>query len=151
MKSKWFTAALALLAPSALVAQTPGVLGDWKTPDGDFIRIDRCGPSVCLWIISLAPTAPGTTDSSNPDSSLRGRPLCGLKIGSSFSLRDKDDAAGGSLYDPKSGRTYSGQMTAHGSELHLRGYVMLSIFGRSETWKRAQPPPNACVPADSGR
>jgi uncharacterized protein (DUF2147 family) len=151
MKSKWITAALALLAPAALVAQASGVLGDWMTPGGDTVRVDRCGPSVCLWILALGPTAPATTDAKNPDSSLRSRPLCGLRIGSAFYLRDPDHAAGGSLYDPKSGRTYSGQMTAQGSELHLRGYVMLSIFGRSETWTRAQAPPNACRLADSGK
>jgi len=151
MKSSWFVSALGLLAPAAVVAQAPGVLGDWKTPGGDAVHIDRCGPSVCLWILSLGPTAPVTTDSSNPDSSLRGRPLCGLKIGSGFSLRDPDHAAGGSLYDPKSGRTYSGQMAAQGSELHLRGYLLLSIFGRSETWTRTQAPPGACKLADSGK
>ena len=151
MKSKWLAAALALFAPAVLVAQTPGVLGDWKTPGGDVVHIDRCGPVVCLWIVSVNASAPVTTDARNPDSSLRGRALCGLKIGSAFSLRDGDHAAGGSLYDPKSGRTYSGQMSAQGSALHLRGYVMLSLFGRSETWTRATAPPNACRPADSGK
>jgi len=128
--------ALMLLAPLVLRAQGNGVLGDWQDPGGSIIQIDHCGADLCLWIVSLSRTAPATTDIHNPEPALRGRALCGLKIGSGFSLHDPDHAAGGSLYDPKSGKTYHGTMTAAGEKLDLRGYVGISLFGRTETWTR---------------
>lgn len=124
------------LLSTVLRAQGGGVLGDWQDPDGSVIHIDHCGADVCLWIASVSRTAPATTDIHNPEPGQRGRMLCGLKIGSGFSLRDADHAAGGSLYDPKSGKTYHGMMTAEGARLELRGYVGIPLFGRSETWTR---------------
>lgn len=47
-------------------------------------------------------------------------------------------AEGGTLYDPKSGKTYRGEMTASGNALALRGYIGLKVFGRTETWTRTQ-------------
>ena len=72
---------------------------------------------------------------------MRERPLCGLRIGTGFVEVDPQHARAGHVYDPKSGRTYSGEMRAEGNLLHLRGYVGLPIFGRTETWTRAAPPP----------
>jgi uncharacterized protein (DUF2147 family) len=138
------TGALALLVPFMLRAQAYGVLGNWQDPTGSVIHIDRCGADVCLWIASLSPTAPSDKDIHNPDPAQRGNALCGLKIGSGFSLRDQDHAAGGMLYDPKSGRTYHGMMTAEGAKLQLRGYVGISLFGRSETWTRPAGAAQSC-------
>ena len=142
-----------LLAPVALAAQA-GVLGDWKDPMGSVIRIDRCGPQVCLRIVQLSPTAPPTTDIHNPQPAERSRALCGLEIGSGFTLRDPDHAAGGTLYDPKTGKTYHGNMTAEGTgaaeKLDLRGYVGIPLFGESQTWVRPVGPVQACAGARPG-
>jgi hypothetical protein len=82
----------------------------------------------------------------NPDPKLRERPLCGLQIGDGFVEVDAQHARGGHLYDPRSGRTYSGQMTAEGNLLRLRGYVGLPILGRTEIWARASKPPPCPAP-----
>lgn len=126
-------------------AQTSGVLGFWKTPTGSTIRIDRCGGNVCLWIAVLAANA-SPTDIHNPDAALRTRALCGLEIGSGFTLSDAEHAAGGTLYDPKSGKTYRGMMSAAGRKLHLRGYIGIPLFGASDTWTRVAAPGNGCAP-----
>jgi uncharacterized protein (DUF2147 family) len=136
-------ATLILACAPLLLAQSTGVLGYWKTPVGSTIHIDRCGANVCFWIAVLAPSVP-TTDIHNPDSVLRNRALCGLEIGSGFTLNDANRASGGTLYDPKSGKTYHGQMTANGDKLHLRGYVGIPLFGASETWTRVAAPANGC-------
>jgi len=128
--------AFALLAARILTAQAGGVVGDWQDPTGSILHIDRCGNDVCLWIVALGPTAPSPFDIHNPESSQRGRALCGLEIGSGFWLRDPDHATGGTLYDPKTGKTYHGNMTAKGAKLNLRGYVGIPLFGATETWSR---------------
>lgn len=137
-------AALILPVPRAHAA-TPSVRGYWKTPSGAVVLIAPCGQSLCAQIAALSRGKHPLTDTNNPDPRLRERPLCGLRIGDGFVEVDAQHARGGHLYDPKSGRTYSGQMTAEGDHLELRGYIGLPIFGRSETWTRAsQPPP--CPP-----
>ena len=144
--------AILLFAPVALAAQAGGVLGNWKDPLGSVIRIERCGAEVCLRIVSLSPTAPAVTDIHNPEPGLRGRALCGLEIGSGFSLRDADHAAGGALYDPKTGKTYHGTMTAEGTvdgaKLELRGYVGIPLFGETQTWVRQTGVVQACKGAE---
>jgi uncharacterized protein (DUF2147 family) len=142
---------LLLLAFLHAGAQTSGVMGDWRDPTGSVIRIGACGPQVCLWIIALSPTAPAATDIHNPQPSERNRALCGLKIGSGFTLRDADHVAGGTLYDPKTGKTYRGGMTAAGAKLQLRGYVGIPLFGQSQTWTRTPEPAKPCAGAEPQR
>lgn len=124
-------------------AQAPGVRGYWREPSGSVLRIALCGHELCVDIAALNHGNRAFTDAHNPDPRLRNRPLCGLRIGEGFTEVDPQHARGGHLYDPKSGRTYSGQMTAEGNLLNLRGYVGLPIFGRTETWVRTTQPP-AC-------
>jgi uncharacterized protein (DUF2147 family) len=86
-----------------------------------------------------------STDGKNPDAGKRNRPLCGLTIGTGFAQKDGDHAVGGKLYDPESGRTYSGTITlVNGSTLKLHGYLGLPVFGRTEEWHRAQGAPASC-------
>ena len=121
---------------AACVAQTSGVLGYWRSPAGSILHIDRCGGDVCATVVTISKTAPGTIDANNPDKSLRSRPLCNLEVGLDFKLADAAHAEDGKLYDPESGKTYKGSMTAEGNKLNLRGYVGFKAFGRSETWTR---------------
>lgn len=133
--------AAALTAAAATAhAQAPAVRGYWQTPSGDIIRIDPCGRELCLEIAALSRGKHPLTDTRNPDPKLRSRALCGLRIGEGFVQVDPQHARDGHLYDPKSGRTYNGRMTVAGNLLQLRGYVGLSMFGRSETWARASRP-----------
>jgi uncharacterized protein (DUF2147 family) len=141
---------LAVLAPRGLAAQPAGVLGDWQDPTGSIIHIGACGAQVCLWLVALSASAPATTDIHNPDPGLRGRALCGLKIGSGFTLRDPSHAVAGLIYDPKTGKTYHGSMSAEMSaegnapKLELRGYVGIPLFGESQTWTRPAKPVEPC-------
>jgi uncharacterized protein (DUF2147 family) len=44
---------------------------------------------------------------------------------------------GGRVYDPNSGNTYRGTITLIDADtLKLRGYVGITLFGRTEIWKR---------------
>ena len=45
----------------------------------------------------------------------------------------------GKIYDPKSGKTYSGQITQSDTNtLKLRGYIGVSLIGRSTIWTRSE-------------
>jgi uncharacterized protein (DUF2147 family) len=122
-----------------LSAQTrpSGILGYWREPSGSVIEIFACGSDVCAKMAAISPTADSQVDGNNPDPKARTQPLCGMQIGYGFHLDDAAHADGGRLYDPKSGKTYHGTMSADGDKLNLRGYVGIRAFGRSETWTRA--------------
>ena len=140
----------AALAAAAAYAETPTVLGYWREPGGSVILIAPCGHGLCVAIASVAAGDHPVTDTHDPDPKLRARPLCGLRIGDGFVAIDAQHASGGHLYDPKSGHTYSGRMMAEGNLLHLRGYIGLAIFGRTETWVRTSRPPPCSASAAPG-
>jgi len=81
------------------------------------------------------------TDKENPDEKLQSTPLEGLLILRGFSI-DPEDAnlyTGGTVYDPKNGKTYCGKLTFKGKELDLRGFLCSASFlGRTSTWTLAE-------------
>lgn len=140
---------LAAIVASSTVAdlhamQQKGVYGDWREAEGSVIRIAPCGDRACAVLVVISPSAPTHEDGKNPDPALRHRSLCGLRIGTDFHLVSPDRAENGTLYDPKSGKTYHGTMEAHGDQLNLRGYVSVPIFGRTEKWSRVAPVASPC-------
>jgi len=54
--------------------------------------------------------------------------------------RDGDQYAGGEILDPKNGKTYRAKMKLleGGKKLEVRGYIGISLIGRSQVWIREQ-------------
>jgi uncharacterized protein (DUF2147 family) len=78
-------------------------------------------------------------DVNNPEPKLRNRPLIGLAILRDFTFDGKQSYNDGFVYDPKNGKNYACKLTLVSSNtLEVRGYVGLSLFGRTETWTRVQ-------------
>ncbi len=128
-----FLLLLALAAPS-----DTSMLGNWITTDKSVVQVHTCeGDHLCVRIATIARQDVPRTDSMNPDATLRTRPLCGLEIGTGFMPDGTEAAKGGKIYDPESGKTYSAQMQGSGDALRLRGYVGVTLIGRTETWHRA--------------
>ncbi|MGA3081837.1 MAG: DUF2147 domain-containing protein [Terracidiphilus sp.] len=50
---------------------------------------------------------------------------------------DGDDWVDGTVVDPENGKEYKGKIWAVGKDsLHMRGYIGISLLGRTETWVR---------------
>jgi uncharacterized protein (DUF2147 family) len=77
------------------------------------------------------------------------RPLLGLVFieGMKQSGLDYDS---GTILDPETGKVYSANMhlSTDGALLTVRGYLGLSIFGRSQTWVRVESDDGASAPVD---
>ena len=143
-----FVLALLLFAPAPSV--TASLEGEWFTPDKSLVQVRPCsgGVGLCLGLIGVGNPAAPKNDTKNPDASLRARPLCGLEIGSGF-VPQGQEAKGGKLYDPESGRTYSGSMKLDSADvLKLHGFLGVSILGRTETWHRATGAVKSCQDAN---
>ena len=79
------------------------------------------------------------TDDLNPDPKLRTTPLLSLLLMKSFVFDGKDEWKDGTVYDPKNGKTYSAYLKLESSgKLKLRGYIGVSLIGRTSYWTRAQ-------------
>ena len=131
--------AVLLAAPAALAADG-GIKGFWRTGDGrSVIEILDCTNGICGRIASLPPDAPAT-DVNNPDEGKRGQALCKLIMLHSFTQTSDTEWEDGTIYDPKAGKTYDAKMHLTGPDtLDLRGYVGISLLGRTDTWTRQQP------------
>ena len=140
--------AVPLLFAPRTNAQQHGVLGLWREPGGSVINIAPCAAqdskTLCARLVVIRSDAPTKFDVHNPNTALRSHPLCGLVVGRDFRLTTPDHAQDGTLYDPKNGKTYHGEMTATAAQLALRGYVGIPLFGRTETWQRLVQPPPPC-------
>jgi len=79
------------------------------------------------------------TDIHNPEKALRQHPLQGMILGDGFYQQD-DALVGGKIYDPGSGNIYRAELkpTADGM-LEVRGFLGISLFGRTMHWHRAEP------------
>jgi uncharacterized protein (DUF2147 family) len=42
----------------------------------------------------------------------------------------------GTIYDPKNGKTYSCIIRQKGNKLSVRGYIGVSLIGRTTTWTK---------------
>jgi uncharacterized protein (DUF2147 family) len=76
-------------------------------------------------------------DINNPDAAKRSQPVVGLVLLKAFKF-DKDEWNSGQVYDPESGKTYSCVLSLKDANtLKVRGYVGISMFGRTEVWTRS--------------
>ena len=76
-------------------------------------------------------------DDENPKESLRSRKLQNLVIIKNLEF-DGSEWSGGTIYDPKSGKTYKCYAKINGDNLNLRGYIGFSFIGRTATWKKVK-------------
>lgn len=75
-------------------------------------------------------------DEHNPKEAKRSDPLLGLIVLKGFIKDSKEKYEDGTIYDPKNGKTYSCHMHLKGNKLEVRGYVGISLIGRTATWTR---------------
>ncbi|TDX00616.1 DUF2147 domain-containing protein [Dinghuibacter silviterrae] len=120
------------------------VTGTWLT-HGDKpakVNIFRSGDKYygkIVWLqIPLMDGKPAV-DKNNPDPSKQTQPLLGLQLLKGFHFAD-DEWDDGNIYDPESGKTYKCTMSLKDPQtLKVRGYIGISMFGRTEVWTRVTP------------
>ena len=118
--------------------------GTWLTADADgWVELAIDG-SELTGRIAGSPDDPQNLnpprlDIENPDPALRGRRLLGMIILSGFQYESDGRWTGGRVYDPNNGKTYRGTIELlDRNTLSLRGFIGISLFGRSESWTRVE-------------
>ncbi|MFK5856257.1 MAG: DUF2147 domain-containing protein [Bacteroidota bacterium] len=123
------------------------ILGKWLNEDKDaHVEIFMVGDKYfgkLVWIkIPIDPdTGKAKLDKHNPDPELQKRPSLGLELLTNFVFED-DEWEDGEIYDPKTGKTYSCYMEFPDEDnldkLKIRGYVGISLLGKTTYWTRVK-------------
>ncbi len=135
-----------LMAATAYASQADAdnILGQWYTNgDESIVEIYKCGESYCGKIVWLKEpldhdTGEEKTDTYNPDESLKERKIIGMDIVWDFEAGRGNTWGGGKIYDPESGKTYSCKAKLKKDKLNIRGFIGVSILGRTTVWTRTQ-------------
>ncbi|WP_113653673.1 DUF2147 domain-containing protein [Pedobacter namyangjuensis] len=133
----------AICTLAAVAQKKDDILGKWVNSSGEGqIEIYKKGENFfgkLAWIKEPNDNnGKPKTDAKNPEASLRNKPLLGLEILKNFEY-DSLKWIDGTIYDPKTGKTYSCNLTLKDNNtLNVRGYIGISIIGRSETFKRVK-------------
>lgn len=126
-----------------LVAQNnpDAILGVWQTESKDArMEIFRRGDlyyGKLLWGNRIV-EADGKTskkDIHNPDGQLKSRNIIGI-VNLSGLKYENGIYINGTIYDPPSGRTYDCKAWLEDGKLQLRGFIGLSVIGRTATWHK---------------
>ena len=142
MKSTLLILSIFLLA---FITSTPAdkITGNWQTAGDDWahVQIYKSGNKYYGKIIKLKhplnENGKPKVDQNNPDAGKRNNPVIGLQIMSNFSYDGKEEWKNGTIYDPESGDTYKCVMWLDNENtLNVRGYMGISLIGRTEKWKR---------------
>lgn len=122
--------------------------GVWLNQDKDaHIKIFELngkfvGQIVWLKIPNDPETGKPKTDKHNGDDAKKNRPILNLAILANLTWNaNNQDWEDGAIYDPKSGNTYSLTCSLKDQNtMELRGYLGISLFGRTDIWTRVIEP-----------
>jgi uncharacterized protein (DUF2147 family) len=137
--------AAALAFPRALAAQTSPV-GFWNTISDDdgkptaVVEIRESGGELTGVVRALLVAAePADSVCGKCSGDRRGKRIVGMEILRRM-RRQGDVWSGGEILDPENGKTYRAtiRLADGGRKLIVRGYIGLSVFGRSQTWVRRE-------------
>ena len=147
MKLITLAVCLMLLASgSVLRAQAiqDSIVGAWESDEKDvrmeyFQEGDHFNARL-LWGNKIVESDNVTSkkDEKNPDPNLRSRDIIGIVSLTGLKWNGKE-YTDGRIYDPPSGKTYNCKAWVEGDKLQLRGYLGISMMGKTVTWHRYAP------------
>lgn len=129
-------------AQTSELAESDKIIGVWEVGSGKArVKVTKYGDKYGGKIVWLKePTYPDGTkkvDKNNPDETKRTTPLLGYNNLLGFSYKGKSEYDGGTIYDPENGSVYNCNISLKDDNtMEVRGYIGVSLFGRTDTWKR---------------
>ena len=140
------TGVMAVSVSMLALAADPLAGTSWKTidektgqPKGIITFSERGGVLTGVMTKRLSQNVAGDRCTSCPGK-LKNQPYIGLPIVTGLRAKGSGEYGDGKVLDPASGKIYklNAKMAADGKALEVRGYVGMSLLGRSQTWVREQ-------------
>ena len=120
------------------------IVGIWETGSGkarvNIIKSGKFFYGRIVWLKEpLNEEGKPKVDKNNPDETKRATPLLGMRMLAGFEFKGDNLWEDGTIYDPESGSTYQCKISLEDSNtMSIRGFIGISAFGRTDTWKRLQ-------------
>jgi uncharacterized protein (DUF2147 family) len=121
------------------------LLGTWLNEDKDgHVKIYKENGKYygkLIWLKNPIDDETGKAklDKHNDDEELQKRPLQDLLLLNDFVYDEDGEWEDGEIYDPKSGNTYSCYIEMKSmDEIKVRGYIGISLIGRTTYWTRVK-------------
>ncbi|ASW76083.1 signal peptide protein [Chryseobacterium piperi] len=137
MRKLLFTVALSIVS----VMSFAQVEGKWKTIDDEtkqaksIVEIYKKSDGLYYGKVSQLLIKPADPNCTSCKDDRKGKPILGMEIIRGLK-KDGDEYTGGTITDPKTGKTYKCTITRSGDQLNVRGYVGLSLLGRTQIWQK---------------
>ncbi|KMQ65678.1 hypothetical protein ACM46_07345 [Chryseobacterium angstadtii] len=137
MKKVLLTFALCLFS----VLSFAQIEGKWKTIDDEtkqaksIVEIFKKSDGKYYGKVSQLLIKPADPNCTGCKDDRKGKPILGLEIIRGLK-KEGDEFTGGTITDPKSGKTYKCTITKSGDKLNVRGYMGVSVFGRTQVWDK---------------
>jgi uncharacterized protein (DUF2147 family) len=128
---------------TAFSQEADAIVGKWYNTEKDAqVEIYKEGDKFSGKIIWLQDPKDDAgkpkVDVNNSDISKRQRPIIGMKLLENFKYNGGTWEEG-TIYDPKNGKTYSCIIKKKNNKtLEVRGYVGISLIGRTVEWTKAE-------------
>lgn len=140
MEASLWSCSCYFLFPAVLAASQAPV-GNWVTVDDKtgakraVVTITESG-GVLSGVIDKVYPQPGDTGiCENCPGAFKGK-SSGTAVYVGIKERRDNQWSGGSILDPKTGKIYRAKLTAQGNELLVRGYLGISLLGRTQVWHK---------------
>ena len=138
MKKLLFTFVLSLVG----VFSFAQIEGKWKTIDDEtkeaksIVEIYKKSDGKYYARISKLLQKPENANCVKCTDDRKNKPLVGLEVIRGLK-KDGGEFSGGTITDPKSGKSYKCIIKREGNKLHVRGYVGFAAIGRTQVWELA--------------
>lgn len=132
-----------VIASITLFAQSTDIVGKWTTIDDDsgkaksVVEIFKKADGKYYGKILQLMQKPENENCVACKDDRKNKPLIGLEIIRGLK-KDGNEFTGGTITDPKTGKTYKCTITRDGDKLNVRGYVGFSLMGRTQVWTLAK-------------
>lgn len=115
--------------------------GKWKTIDDEsgkaksYVEIFKKADGKYYGKVSQLLIKPEDPNCSSCKDDRKGKPILGMEVIRGLK-KDGNEFTGGTITDPKNGKSYKCTVTREGDKLNVRGYMGISLIGRTQTWQK---------------
>ncbi|SRR5690554_870710 len=133
---------LMFMLAGTFMMQAQSVTGKWKTIDDEtgeaksIVEIYEKDGKIYGKVVEILNPAKKKAKCTECKGADKDKPIEGLVILKGLT-KDGSEWSGGQILDPNKGKTYKCVVTLDGKDkLNVRGYVGISLIGRTQTWHR---------------
>ncbi len=100
------------------------------------VRLNEQNGIVNGEIVSVIKQSGDTGICSKCPGHFKDKPIKGIQFVWGLKQKGENNWEGGQILDPKTGKIYRAKMLLKGNKLYVRGYVGISVLGRTQVWER---------------